>query len=148
MPSAPTSVSRTRFSWIHLFSSFAEKSSRACGSPYAFALAVFILVIWAATGPIFGYSELWQIVINTITTIITFLLVFLIQNSQNRETRALQLKLDEIIRATRGAHNSLLGIERLTEEELYIICSQYEEIAKAARVRLGKRKQEKATPEL
>ncbi len=126
-----------------LFACFAEKASDAAGSPIAFTIAVLTLVVWAATGPMFDYSETWQIVINTVTTIITFLLVFLIQNSQNRETRALQLKLDELIFATQGAKNSLLGIEKLSAQELQELYKHYESLAQKTRDEIERSKQEK-----
>ena len=90
------------------FTGFANAASRTAGRPYAFALAVIVIVVWAITGPLFGFSDTWQLVINTGTTIITFLMVFLIQNTQNRDSEAVQIKLDEIIRALEGAHNALL----------------------------------------
>jgi low affinity Fe/Cu permease len=88
------------------------------GKPATFLLATFVVVVWAVTGPLFGYSDTWQLVINTGTTIVTFLMVFLIQNTQTRDTTALQLKLDELIVATRGAHNAIAGIEEASDEEL------------------------------
>jgi low affinity Fe/Cu permease len=94
---------------------------------------VLIIVVWALTGPIFGFSDTWQLVINTGTTIVTFLMVFLIQNTQNRDSEALQLKLDELIRATNGAHNGLLDLEELTEDDLNRIKACYESLARKAR---------------
>jgi low affinity Fe/Cu permease len=99
---------------------------------------VVALLLWAATGPFFGFSDTWQLVINTATTIVTFLMVFLIQNTQNRDSEALQLKLDELIRAVEGAHNSLLDLEELSEEELDRIRQRYEQLAKEAREALRK----------
>ena len=102
------------------------------GRPMTFLLAVAMIVVWLITGPIFGYSDTWQLVINTGTTIITFLMVFLIQNTQNRDTVAMQLKLDELIRATQGAHNALLDLEELDEQALETFRAQYEALAREA----------------
>lgn len=132
----------------NLFALFAEKSASAAGSPLAFILALLCLLIWAATGPLFGFSQIWQIVINTVTTIITFLLVFLIQSSQNRETRALQLKLDEIIRATNGAHNAMLRLEKFSEDELDAKCEEYEILAEQARERVSYGEDDRDAPEI
>lgn len=100
------------------FSSFAKKTSVYAGKPASFGIAVAIIIVWGVTGPMFGYSDTWQLVINTGTTIITFLMVFLIQNSQNRDSAALQLKLDELIRVQKEAKNSLIGLEEGSDEEL------------------------------
>jgi low affinity Fe/Cu permease len=101
-----------------LFSRFAHMAARAAGSPAAFLLATASIIIWAVTGPVFGYSDTWQLVINTATTIITFLMVFLIQNTQNRDSLALQAKLAELIIAMKGAENRIATVEDLSEEEL------------------------------
>ncbi|MEO9078586.1 MAG: low affinity iron permease family protein [Rhodanobacter sp.] len=114
-----------------LFRRFAQGTSRQAGKPAAFILAAGLVVIWAATGPLFGYGDTWQLVINTSTTIITFLMVFLIQSSQNRDTSALQIKLDELIRTSR-AHNALLNLEELDENDLERIRSHYCKLAKSA----------------
>ena len=106
------------------------------GRPATFAIAVSLIVIWAVTGPIYGYSDTWQLVINTTTTIITFLMVFLIQSTQNRDAEALQVKLDELLRVTVGAHNALLDLEELEEHELERIRSGYTRLAETARSRL------------
>ena len=106
------------------------------GRPAAFALAAALILGWACTGPFFGFSDTWQLVINTGTTIITFLMVFLIQSSQNRDSEAIQVKLDELIRAQQGAHNALLDLEELEEEELERIRANYGKIAKLARAEL------------
>jgi low affinity Fe/Cu permease len=117
----------------HAFTVFAKWASRATGHPLAFILAAATIVIWAATGPLFGFNDTWQLVINTGTTIITFLMVFLIQNTQNRDTAAMQIKLDELIRSTKGAHNALLDLEELEEHDLERLRQDYEELAADAR---------------
>src|SRR5205807_3307584 len=110
------------------FSNFARWMATASGKPATFAIALFIVIVWAATGPIFGYSDTWQLVINTGTTIVTFLMVFLIQNTQNRDTQALQLKLDELIRANKGARNFLLDLEDMDDERLEQLRKIYERL--------------------
>ncbi|HEU4325320.1 MAG TPA: low affinity iron permease family protein [Roseiflexaceae bacterium] len=100
------------------FRKFANKTSDVVGSPWAFIAAVSLIVGWAVSGPLFGFSDTWQLVINTSTTIITFLMVFLIQNTQNRDARAIHLKLDELIRSVKGARNSMVDLEDLSDEEL------------------------------
>lgn len=114
-----------------LFRRFAEGTSRQTGKPIAFILAAGLVALWALTGPLFGFGDTWQLVINTSTTIITFLMVFLIQSSQNRDTAALQIKLDELIR-TSQAHNALLDLEELDEEDLDRIRKHYCKLAKLA----------------
>ena len=108
------------------FSQAANTVATATGRPVAFCLCVLIVVVWAVTGPIFKFSDTWQLVINTGTTIVTFLMVFLIQNTQNRETAAMQVKLDEIIYAIRGAQNRMIGIEHLTDTELEVLVAEAE----------------------
>jgi len=108
------------------------------GRPVSFILALLIIIVWASTGWFFHFSDTWQLVINTGTTIITFLMVFLIQNSQNRDSQAMQLKLDELIRAVEGAHNALLNLEELTENDLDRIRMRYIDLAKKAREELQK----------
>jgi low affinity Fe/Cu permease len=112
-----------------------------------FTFAVAIIAVWLVTGPIFGFSDTWQLAVNTGTTIITFLMVFLIQNTQNRDTEAIQLKLDELIRATQGAHNALLDLEELEEENLDVFKSKYQALAAAARSQLEQGRQDTGTPE-
>ena len=118
------------------FTNFAKQTSRATGRPSAFFLAGAVIVAWVVTGPIFKFSDTWQLVINTGTTIITFLMVFLIQNTQNRDSEALQVKLDELIRAHDGAHNALLDLEELEDEELDRIRQRYAVLARKARQEL------------
>ena len=118
------------------------------GRPLTFLLAVGLIVVWLLTGPVFGYSDTWQLVINTGTTIITFLMVFLIQNTQNRDTVAMQLKLDELIRATKGAHLSLLDLEELEEKELAVFVRQYEVLAAKGREQLQKGRSDTGSPEV
>jgi len=129
-----------------LFNVLSQKASYATGHPAAFFTAFAIIVVWAVTGPLFGFNDTWQLVINTGTTIITFLMVFLIQSTQNRDTAAMQLKLDELIRATEGAHTVLLDLEELTESQLEHIRKQYEKIASDAREALKSEKSDTGIP--
>ncbi len=129
------------------YSRLAKGAAHFCGRPRVFALAVAIIVVWVVTGPLFGFSDTWQLVINTGTTIITFLMVFLIQNTQNRDTEAIQVKLDELIRATQGAHNALLDLEELEDESLDAFKARYQMLASAARAELLRGHQDTGTPE-
>ena len=131
-----------------VFTHLAKRASRAAGHPATFTAALLIILIWAVTGPIFGYSDTWQLVINTSTTIITFLMVFLIQNTENRDGAALQLKLDELIRATSGAHDRLLDLEELSDEELERIRADYEALARKAREELKRGQKDTGTLEV
>ncbi len=115
------------------FTQFANAAARATGRPGTFVLAASIVVVWAILGPVFHFSDTWQLVINTGTTIITFLMVFLIQNTQNRDSEAMHVKLDEVIRALGGAHNALLDLEELDEEMLDKMRLRYRNLAKKAR---------------
>ncbi len=110
------------------FRRFAHHASLLVGSPWAFLLAVAVIVVWGVGGPAFGYSDTWQLVINTGTTIVTFLIVFLIQNTQNRDARAIHLKLDELIRAVKGARTSLVNLEDLTDQELDDLQREFAEL--------------------
>lgn len=111
-----------------LFRKFSQKTSVVTGTPWSFILSLSIIVLWGITGPYFGYSDTWQLVINTGTTIITFLMVFLIQNTQNREARATQLKLDELIRSVRGARNKLIELEDLSDEDLNKFTNEFHKL--------------------
>lgn len=124
------------------FMHFARWSAGALGHPIAFSLACFLVFSWALSGRFFGYSDEWQLVINTGTTIATFLMVFLIQNSQNRDSAAMQIKLDELIRSDKDAHNALLDLEELTERELNEIKRRYELLAERARIALREGKKD------
>ena len=114
------------------FSRFASRTAQIVGHPYMFLFAVAVIILWGVTGPYFHYSDTWQLIINTSTTIITFLMVFLIQNTQNRDSEAMQLKLDELIRATKTAHTALLDVEELSEEELEKLRRSYQKLAREA----------------
>ena len=114
------------------FRVFARNSSRTLGSAWAFCGAILIIIVWALTGPTFHFSDTWQLIINTGTTIVTFLMVFLIQNTQNRDAKAMHLKLDEIIRALKGARNQLVDLEKLSDEELNKLEKQFEQLRKKA----------------
>ena len=114
------------------FRVFAQGSSNVLGSAWAFILAIVIIVVWGITGPVFHFSDTWQLIINTGTTIVTFLMVFLIQNTQNRDAKAVHLKLDELIRALKGARNQLVDLEKLSDDELAKLEKQFERIHKQA----------------
>ena len=131
--SAPLKTS-DHFAW------FAKRSAEVVGEPWVFILAVAITVGWLVTGPIFHYSNGWQLVINSITNIATFLVVFLIQNSQNRDARALHLKLDELIRAIVAAHDDMIDIENLSNDQLKVLEGQYERIREEAQRRRNQQK--------
>ena len=128
------------------FMKLAKAAARFTGKPLCFGLAVLVILAWVVTGPLFGFSNTWQLVINTGTTIITFLMVFLIQNTQNRDTEAMQIKLDELIRATRGANNRLLDLEELEDLELEEFRDSYEAMAERARNCAPGDEQESGTP--
>ena len=130
-------------SWFNVF---AKTAAHFSGRPMTFILALLAIVVWAATGPLFGFSDTWQLIINTSTTIITFLMVFLIQNTQNRDSEAIQIKLDELIRATKGAHTVLLDLEEMDDKHLAAIKECYEEIAKKSRAALQRGKDDTGTP--
>jgi len=131
-----------------LFDRFAKWASRTTGHPATFAAAVLIILVWATGGPLFGFSNTWQLVINTSTTIITFLMVFLIQNTQNRDGAAVQLKLDELIRTIDGAHNGFLDLEELSDEDLARIRARFEALARESRENLKRGLRDTGTTEL
>jgi low affinity Fe/Cu permease len=128
------------------FTRFAQWTAHTTGRPAAFLTAAAVVLLWGLVGPLFGFSDTWQLVVNTGTTIVTFLMVFLIQNTQNRDSEAIQIKLDELIRVTRGAHVSLLDLEELEDVELDKIRRQYEELAERARGALRKGKSDTSIP--
>ena len=130
-------------SWFNLL---AKTAARVSGRPATFMFAIAVIVAWAASGPLFRFSDTWQLVINTSTTIVTFLMVFLIQNTQNRDSEAIQIKLDELIRATKGAHTALLDLEELDDKQLMRIKECYEEIAAKSREALKRGKKDTGTP--
>ena len=130
------------------FSRVSRRIAILSGRPAAFVIALAFIVLWGLTGPLFGFSDTWQLIVNTTTTIITFLMVFIIQDTQNRDTAAIQLKLDELIRATQGAHNALLDLEELDQEQLDRYKHSYEKLASAARKRLEKGKLDTDSPDI
>jgi low affinity Fe/Cu permease len=130
------------------FSYFARRLAVLTGRPATFLVALGAVALWGLSGPLFHFSDTWQLVINTSTTIITFLMVFLIQNTQNRDTEAIQIKLDELIRATQGAHNALLNLEQLEDEELERYLRSYSQLAKVAREKLRAGKLDTDSPDL
>jgi low affinity Fe/Cu permease len=128
------------------FGRFAKQTSRLAGRPVTFFLAAAVVMVWLVTGPLFSFSDTWQLVINTGTTIVTFLMVFLIQNTQNRDTEAIQVKLDELLRVTRGAHVALLDLEELEDRELERVRREYWELATKAREELRQGKKDTGVP--
>jgi low affinity Fe/Cu permease len=130
------------------FAYIARRIAVLAGRPVTFLIALAAVVLWAISGPVFGFSDTWQLVINTTTTIITFLMVFLIQNTQNRDTDAIQLKLDELIRATQGAHNALLDLEEIDENRLAQYKQSYEKLAALARQKLKRGELDTDSPEV
>lgn len=119
-----------------MFSSFAKWISKELGLSSTFILAILLIVVWLITGPFFNFSDTWQLIINTATTIVTFLMVFIIQNTQNRDTLAIHLKLDEIIRAMKNTHNELLKVEELSDEELQTLLKSYESLSSEIKSRV------------
>src|SRR5215467_1482360 len=144
MPQSQNGVSAT-LSW---FDRISKTSERLVGQPAAFAVALAVIVVWLVSGPLFTFSDTWQLIINTATTIVTFLIVFLIQNTQNRTTAALQLKVDEVIRALHGAHNALVKTDDLSLEEIERLRTQYESLAIRARARVRRGKRDIGTPKI
>jgi len=131
-----------------IFTRIAKTTARLTGRPLTFTIAVLLVVTWAVSGPYFQYSDTWQLTINTGTTIVTFLMVFLIQATQNRDAEAIQIKLDEIIRSLDGAHNALLDLEELEEEDLMRMRENYLELAERARRRLKSGKDDTGVPDI
>jgi low affinity Fe/Cu permease len=130
------------------FSSVARRVASLAGRPATSLAAAGLILLWALTGPLFGFSDTWQLVVNTSTTIVTFLMVFVIQSTQNRDTAAIQLKLDELIRATQGAHNALLNLEQIDDEQFERYRRSYEKLAAAAREKLRKGELDTDSPEI
>ncbi len=131
-----------------LFGRFAKKIARAAGHPRSFVIALLTIIAWAVVGPVFHFSDTWQLVINTSTTIVTFLMVFLIQNTQNRDSEAMHLKLDELIRCNEGAHNALLDVEELNEKDFALIRVRYADLARCAREELKHGGKDTGKPEV
>ena len=135
-------MNRFRFSYV------ARRIAVLAGRPATFFVAITAIVLWALAGPLFGFSDTWQLVVNTAITIVTFLMVFLIQNTQNRDTEAIQLKLDELIRATQGAHNALLHLEEMDDEQIERYQRSYRKLAAAARAKLERGELDTDSPEI
>lgn len=130
------------------FSQLAKATARGAGRPLSFLVAIALILGWLATGPLFGFSDTWQLVVNTGTTVVTFLMVFLIQNTQYRDAEAVQVKLDELLRATPGAHNALLDLEELDDAELDAIRASYARLARRARGDLRRGEPDTGVPEV
>ncbi|MGA0541201.1 low affinity iron permease family protein [Neotabrizicola sp. VNH66] len=129
------------------YSTVSRRIARLCGRPAALLAATAFIVVWAVTGPLFGWSDGWQLVANTVTNVVTFLMVFLIQTSQDHDTAAIQLKLDELIRATNGAHNALLDLEELDERAIAEFRARYIQLAREARARRAQGASDTDSPE-
>jgi low affinity Fe/Cu permease len=130
------------------FDRFSKSTSYFAGHSMAFAAAVALIGLWLVSGPLFGFSDTWQLVINTATTIVTFLMVFVIQNTQNRDGAAIQIKLDELVRATRGAHNGLLDLEELSEAEIEAFRQKYVQLAEDARQEIRQAQADTGSPQI
>ena len=130
------------------FSYVARRVALLAGRPAVFLAALAAIVLWGLSGPLFGFSDTWQLIVNTSTTIVTFLMVFIIQNTQNRDTAAIQLKLDELIRATQGAHNALLNLEQIDDEQFERYRRSYEKLAAVARKKLANGELDTDSPEI
>jgi len=130
------------------FSRLARRVANLSGRPATFLAASAAILLWALSGPFFGFSDTWQLIVNTSTTVITFLMVFIIQSTQNRDTTALQIKLDELIRATQGAHNALLDLEEIDDEQFERYWRSYKKLAAAAREKLEKGELDTDSPEI
>ena len=141
-------IPSTRPTPTTLFTRIAKGTSRVAGRPATFALVVVLVIAWAVSGPLFNYSDSWQLTINTFTTIVTFLMVFLIQATQNRDAEAIQIKLDELLRAQQGAHNALLDLEELEEEDLKKVRENYLRLAEEARRKLDNGSDDTDVPEI
>ena len=115
------------------FEGFSQKVTHAVGRPWAFLIALLVIALWAVSGPIFGFGDTWQLVINTGTTIVTFLMVFLIQQTQNKDSKAMELKLNELVAATKGASNRLIDVEALTEDDLDVLRGYYRQLVELSR---------------
>jgi low affinity Fe/Cu permease len=131
-----------------LFDRFSKAVAHFAGHPVAFAAAAALIALWLVSGPLFGFSNTWQLVINTATTIVTFLMVFVIQNTQNRDGAAIQIKLDELIRSAHGAHNGLLDLEELNESELEAFRKKYLELAEQARSEIRRARSDTGSPKI
>jgi low affinity Fe/Cu permease len=130
------------------FDRFAKWIAQFAGHPVAFAAAVALIGLWLVSGPLFGFSDTWQLVINTATTIVTFLMVFVIQNTQNRDGAAIQIKLDELVRAVKGAHNGLLDLEELSEAEIEAFRRKYLQLAEDARQQIRRAQSDTGSPQI
>lgn len=130
------------------FSRLAKWTAHVAGHPLGFGISLLIIIAWAVSGPLFGFSDTWQLVINTGTTIVTFLMVFLVQNTQNRDSAAIHIKLDELIRAVEGAHNACLDLEELSEDELEKMRDRYESLAREARDAIRRGKEDTDAPRI